>query len=209
MEKVTVACLDWAVATAALAGETESGDCFLVRPRPDGALVAAIDGLGHGSEASAAAKHAIEALQEAGELETSLQLMQRCHKALAGTRGVVMSLGIFRPEQQTLTWIGVGNVEGVLVRHDGSGPLPAEPLVSRGGVIGDNLPPLRAALLPVNTGDLLVFVTDGISANFEESIVCADSPQVNADRILAKHNKRTDDALVVVARYLGSGRAQA
>jgi hypothetical protein len=37
-------------------------------------------------------------------------------------------------------------------------------------------------------------------------LVRSDSPQQIADRILKRHFKGTDDALVLVARYVGRGR---
>jgi len=197
-----VGCVDWAAAEATKPGEQVSGDRCIVRERPDGVLVAAIDGLGHGATASLAAERTVETLLSAPEDETTLQLVARCHEALVGTRGVVMSIGLFRHSRRGLTWIGVGNVEGVLLRDPSSTVDQRELLVSRGGVIGDRLPALSAALLPIVAGDLVVLATDGIRPDFEQSIVHAESPQMNADRILAAHARGTDDALVVVARYL-------
>ena len=49
--------------------------------------------------------------------------------------------------------------------------------------------------------------TDGIGAGgFTEGLVRSDSPQQIADRILKRHFKGTDDALVLVVRYVGRGR---
>ena len=190
--------IEWAVATRPLEGEVESGDRHLVVSHRDGALIAAIDGLGHGAEAGRAADRATAALRLAPRDEPLLQLLRRCHDALSGTRGAVMSLAMFHRERHTLMWLGVGNVEGLLVRKTRE---PTERLVGRGGVVGDRLPPLMASLLPVAENDTLVLATDGISSNFEDSLVVTDTPRVNADRILTQHHKRTDDALVVVARF--------
>jgi negative regulator of sigma-B (phosphoserine phosphatase) len=57
-----LAMLDWAWAGAALEGD-ESGDACLVAPLPHGALLAVIDGLGHGPEAAVAAREATSLLQ--------------------------------------------------------------------------------------------------------------------------------------------------
>jgi negative regulator of sigma-B (phosphoserine phosphatase) len=103
-----------------------------------------------------------------------------------------------------VAWMGVGNVEGVIVRRDGNGgSVCRESLVSRPGVVGSRLPPLIATLLPISEGDTLIFATDGVDANFERSIVRYDPPEAIAKRILANHAKGTDDALVLVARYVG------
>src|SRR5438309_1387114 len=103
--------IDWGVATLAHAGEKESGDLHLVKQVGRGVLVAAVDGLGHGAEAAAAARAAVAALDRYAE-ESLSPLVRRCHEALAGSRGVVMSLAYLGGVQPSLTWLGVGNVEG-------------------------------------------------------------------------------------------------
>ena len=50
------------LATAALAGQADSGDRGVVLMFPRGAMVAVIDGLGHGTEACQAADAAVNAL---------------------------------------------------------------------------------------------------------------------------------------------------
>jgi hypothetical protein len=75
-------------------------------------------------------------------------------------------------------------------------------LVTRGGVVGAQLPPLKAAVVPVARGDTLVFATDGIAREFSENLSLEPPPQELANRILARHGRPTDDALVVVARFL-------
>ncbi len=85
----TSSLLEWGVATLTLAGQSESGDLHLVREVGGGVLVAVVDGLGHGEEAALAARLAVTTLDRfAGEPVGSL--VQRCHEALLGTRGVVM-----------------------------------------------------------------------------------------------------------------------
>ncbi len=194
--------LHWGVATLALEGQTESGDLHLVRPVTDGVLVAVVDGLGHGEEAAAAARIAVDALEQFAE-EPPLSLLQRCHVALKGSRGVVMSLARFDEPRGTMTWLGVGNVEGVLHHADWSERSARASLVTRGGIVGSEVPAVQAAVLPVNAGDTLVFATDGIGNGFLTDISARDEPQRLADQILARYGKGTDDALVLVARYLG------
>jgi negative regulator of sigma-B (phosphoserine phosphatase) len=179
----------------------ESGDLHVVAGFERGALVAVIDGLGHGGEAAHAAQTAAAVLSEhAGE--PILDLLRRCHDGLRRTRGAVMSLAHFSAELSSITWTGVGNVEGVLV--------PADPLdgrrhaiTARAGVVGYRLPPLHASDVPVARGDTLIMVTDGIRGGFLSDLALERSPQEIADAILARNGKGTDDALVVVARYLG------
>src|SRR3989442_542063 len=49
----------------------------------------------------------------------------------------------------------------------------------------------------------LIFATDGIREGFADGLSPEAAPQHLADQILARHGKGTDDALVLVARYLG------
>jgi len=105
-----------------------------------------------------------------------------------------------------LTWLGVGNVEAILLRSDpaGSGAKTrSDRVLLRGGLVGYQLPVLRASTLRLAPDDLLIFATDGIDAGFAEGLVCSDSPQQLADDILERHFKGHDDALVLVVRYLG------
>src|SRR5438034_497107 len=63
MEQVSAALLDWAMASAPLPGGEELGDVCLVRELPGAAVVAVVDGLGHGHEAARAARQALELLE--------------------------------------------------------------------------------------------------------------------------------------------------
>src|SRR5256886_12682782 len=47
-----------------------------------------------------------------------------------------------------MTWLGVGNVQGLLVRTDKKGSAQ-ETLLLRGGVVGDHLPQLQATVLQI------------------------------------------------------------
>lgn len=196
--------VDWGVASLALPGERTSGDLHIVHPTADGVLVGVVDGLGHGEEAALAARRAVDTLGRFGH-ESVISLARRCHEALVGTRGVVMSLAVFGVAEATVTWLGIGNVEGVLVRADRKAVPPTETIVQRGGVVGYELPPLRASVISVVPKDTLFLATDGIRAGFTSGLQLQDPPQRLADQILAQGAKRTDDALVLVARYRGGG----
>ncbi|HLK38398.1 MAG TPA: ATP-binding protein [Polyangiaceae bacterium] len=191
--------LDWASAGAPIQGEIESGDLAIVAPFPDGVLVGLIDGLGHGPEAAEAARTAAALLRKHPD-ERPAHLVQRCHDGLRKTRGVCMSIASIDARQSLISWTGVGNVEGILVRQHPARAVEALPV--RGGVVGYQVPALRCDVLPIARGDTLIFATDGIRGGFKLSPAISNSVELAADSILDGYGKSTDDACVLVARYV-------
>ena len=192
--------LEWGVAGVALPGFSESGDRHMFQPFDGGALVAVMDGLGHGPEAAAAAVAACSIL-ESNAGENVISLVQRCHDALKNTRGATISLASFNFRDSLMTWTGVGNVQGIFLRADKTRNDREESLLLRPGVVGSHLPSLQAAVLPVSPGDSLAFATDGVESSFDYSAVRCQPPGRAAETILARHAKGKDDALILVARY--------
>jgi negative regulator of sigma-B (phosphoserine phosphatase) len=203
METLIKPPIEWAVAELAQPGQSESGDRYLAVATADGGLVAVVDGLGHGAEAASAAKLAVRAL-ERGAHRPLVQLLRDCHQSLLGTRGAVVSAAAFAFDAETMTWLGVGNVEGLLIRAPASAGARTESLLVRGGVVGVRLPPLAAEVVPVRRGDTLILATDGVRSGFLDAVLPYLPPQALADHVLARWGTTADDALVLVVRYLGA-----
>jgi phosphoserine phosphatase RsbX len=185
-----------------LAGEERSGDHAVWAPYDGGALVAAIDGLGHGGPAADAADVAgAKLLEYAGEPPEIA--LKRCHEALRSTRGVVATLAWFDLASAELTWTGIGNVEGRLVRADRQRGDSDDSPTLFGGVLGWSLPRIRLVRTTLGPGDCLVLATDGIAADFGSSLLPGLPAEAQARRVLASHARGSDDALVVAVRYLG------
>jgi serine phosphatase RsbU (regulator of sigma subunit) len=199
---MNVPLIEYGVTTFVLPGQSQSGDHYLVCCQQSGILVAAIDGIGHGEEAGAAAKAAVSVLKTRAD-EPVISLVQKCHENLRMTRGVVLSLASIDPLHGMMTWIGVGNVQGALMRTGASKGIVEQELLLRAGVVGSQLPPLQAAVLPIAHGDTLVFATDGVKSGFVKSLSALEAPQRAADRILQQYCRGNDDALVLVARLTG------
>ncbi len=194
--------LEWGLASRAFGGERRSGDQCVVRQVGAGLLVAVVDGLGHGPEAVRAAERVCVIIERARDLDLAT-IVRHCHAGLRDARGVVMTLVALDPRTDSLTWLGVGNISGHLLRAPGHPSERRDELFVRGGTIGVHLPMLLPSASAVQPGDLIVIGTDGLRPGFSRGIASDEAPQTVAEGILARHARETDDALVFVGRYVG------
>jgi phosphoserine phosphatase RsbX len=195
-----VACLDWAVSGRPLPGERVSGDLAACIPVGDGALLTAIDGLGHGSKAAEAAEIARDTIA-AHSSEPLPSLLRLCHVGLARTRGAAITLVRVQCGAGMLQWVGVGNVEAYLIRRAEGGhrSLAASALLL-GGTVGYRLPRIRESVAELRPHDLVIMATDGLRQEFVSEIATGQPVDRIARTILDGHARATDDALVAVAR---------
>jgi serine phosphatase RsbU (regulator of sigma subunit) len=193
--------IEWAAVGRALQPSARSGDLHAVHLFDGGALVAAIDGLGHGEEAAYASQLAEQTLR-ADPSATLEALVERCHAKLKGTRGAVMSLARLDDGAREMTWTGVGNVEGVLLRADLRASPTRHTLVSLAGVVGGaGSVRFRPSTLKLVPGDTLLFATDGVRPDFGRDANPLAAPETAAQSVLERWGRDDDDALVVVARW--------
>jgi phosphoserine phosphatase RsbX len=195
------ACLDWAVSGRPLPGQAVSGDLAACMPVGDGALLAVIDGLGHGPEAAEAAGIARDTIA-AHSSESLASLLRLCHVGLVRTRGAAITLVRVECGAGMLQWVGVGNVEAYLVRRTqgGHGSMTASAVLF-GGAVGYRLPPrLRASATDLRPNDLVIMATDGVSGDYVPEVATGQPVDRIAHTILDNHARATDDALVAVAR---------
>lgn len=202
METLGGGFLDVAVANWTHAGEGECGDLYLVQPTAEGLLVAVVDGIGHGGEAAKVAQLTISILKRHAQ-ESVNEMIKQCHAGLRSTRGAVAALALFNTRTHTMTWTGVGNIEGKLFTKTAStGPLT---LLSASGTLGkgDGID-VHPSKLSIVAGDTLILASDGVRSDFYLNLDITQSPRELADRILERSAMRKDDAMIVVARYKGS-----
>ena len=101
--------IEWGFAARALDGQTEFGDLHFVGTFAGGALIAVIDGLGHGPEAALASQVAAATLDDhLGELVIALVELAtpRCNEPV-----VPCSASPPSTRGPRVTWLGVGNVD--------------------------------------------------------------------------------------------------
>jgi phosphoserine phosphatase RsbX len=191
--------IECGVASWVRPGNTRSGDLEVVFLHERGALLAAVDGIGHGAEAYLAALTA-RAVLEAHAGEEVVDLVERCHHALRSTRGVVMSVASIDRRRAVMHWLGVGNVRAVLYRADATTAPARRELLLRSGIVGAQLPTLQSETMPLHSADTLVFATDGIHSTFADKENVSLPPNDLARHIMNRHRLGDDDALVLVAR---------
>jgi phosphoserine phosphatase RsbX len=196
--------IEWAAKARPRPGENVCGDRMIAVDVEDtGALIGVLDGLGHGAEAAEAASCGVDVLR-AARAEPLDVLVQRCHRALSGTRGVAMTLARIDFRTDTLSWAGIGNVAADLVAKHPAGVEVRSSARLAGGIVGYRIPEaLTPQEVPIRPGDLLVITSDGIAEDHLDDIDFAASSLAIADQILRRHAKDSDDALVLAARHRG------
>jgi hypothetical protein len=193
--------LRWAVAGRPMPGEKRSGDAATVQTTSSRCVLAVIDGLGHGEEAAIAADMAT-AIVERNRGEPLIPLLLLAHEHLIESRGVAATMAIVDGETGRLDWLGVGNVNGVVLHADESAKPRTRGVFLHRGVLGYLLPTLHVPEpVQLADGDFLVLATDGVRGD----LTAALHPELPIDRlaenILADQATPDDDALVLVARY--------
>lgn len=187
------------IAQWTLSGEVETGDRCLVKLSGNCAMIAVVDGLGHGVDAARAATAAIEVIDSFAH-EPVDSLLLRCHRRLRDTRGAAITLLMIDYMAGTLEWVGVGNVIAVLLRPETGVTLNCKELLVRSGTVGIVLPSSAPSSIAIAQGDMVAVATDGVRPGFMSAITRPAPCQGLAERLLAKYRTRNDDALVVVAR---------
>jgi hypothetical protein len=192
--------IEWAATSSAVDGE--SGDLHCVVAGAVCSVVCAIDGLGHGPDAALAARECA-AIVKAHAGDPLEALVRRCHEGLRGTRGVALTLGRIDAEREVLSWLAIGNVEGLVLRRGLVRGQTLDAVLQRGGVVGYRLPGLKVNEVRLAPNDLIVLATDGIKSGFVSSLDLGLGVQELADHICSRFARGSDDALALVVRYLG------
>lgn len=193
--------LSWAACSRPMRGQAVSGDRASIQIDGSRAVLAVIDGLGHGPEAAVAARLATDVVEHhpAEPIDVLLLLV---HRELTASRGAAATVAIVDADTGLMHWLGVGNVEGVLVRADAIARPRTLGAFLVGGVLGYQLNQLHQPTpVVLQDGDTIVMATDGVRANLAELVRPEQPIERMAAEILTKHARTDDDALVVVARY--------
>jgi phosphoserine phosphatase RsbX len=174
-----------------MVGEVANGDRALYRvDDQQRAIIAIVDGLGHGREAAVASHAAVECLQSASLQSPLIEIMEQVHQALSGTRGAAATVCIVRARD--IEVCAVGNVE---VR---SADLRL-PLVFSAGILGNRVNKFHICRATIAHRARFVMFSDGISSRTPVEDVRRLDPQAACEAIMKKYRRTEDDATVLVA----------
>lgn len=184
-------------------GEALSGDAFVVVEAGRFLTVAVADGLGHGPQAHAASRAAMDVIRARPEAHPE-DLLMTCHGALMGTVGAMMAVVRVDREAGHLVHAGLGNVEVRLVAADRT-HRPA----NMHGVVGSQIRKIRSEVFPFAADDILLMHTDGVCADFGTRPTWRDLPLDGlAATIAAMPAVQPDDRLLLLLRLAPVGTSQ-
>ena len=179
-------------------GERLSGDAVFFQPLEHGLFAAIVDVLGHGPDAHELT-HVIHAFLERHATSDVASLMTRLHQRLKGTRGAAVGLCAIDSAAGTIEYVGIGNTS---LRRFGESETR---LVSNDGVVGQNMRTPLLQSLNLESGDVIVLYTDGVSDRFtaaEYPSVLHHAPKDAVRVILDRFGKDHDDSACIAIRYV-------
>lgn len=193
--------LEWAVAGRPMVGEKQSGDLATVQATTSRCVLAVIDGLGHGPEAAEAAARAARTIEE-NPAEPLDALVLLVHEKLTSSRGAAATVAIIDGESGRMDWVGVGNVDGLVVRADHTARPRTRGVFLCRGVLGYRLPELHLSpSVQLEHGDFIVIATDGVRGDLTGAVRHELPVDRTAKIMLAELGIADDDALVFVGRF--------
>ena len=164
--------------------------------RNNDCAVVMADGLGHGVKAYEAAVAAVKTFT-GNEGIRPVAYLSRAHDALRATRGAAVAIANIEVNAASVTFAGVGNIAGVIVRADGR----QHGLVSNNGTAGAEMPSVREFRYDWHSGETLVMHTDGIRTRWnlaDRAALARSHPAVIAAVLHRDFRRGRDDATVVV-----------
>jgi hypothetical protein len=185
-----------------LRGETECGDAWHIDHGKQLISVLLVDGLGHGPEAAAVALIATTTFRRLPGSPPD-RILQVMSDAMRGSRGAAVSVAVINKAERTLTFSGVGNVDGRVVAADRT-----EHLVPQNGIVGHTMPIVRSTRVAWPEGACLVMHSDGITTRWRLDAyprLARAHPALIAGIIYRDFGRERDDATVLV---LTDGRTQ-
>lgn len=177
-------------------GEVVSGDAWAVEWRGGHCVILVADGLGHGPDAAAASRAAVNALRTRPQLAPAA-LVEFAHGALRGTRGAALAVADIDLAHE-VRYAGVGNISGVV-----RSPSDARHMVSHAGIVGHEARKVQEFVYPWSEDSLLVMHSDGLATHWDLDQypgLAGRLPSLIAGVLYRDFALGRDDVTVVVAK---------
>jgi len=185
-------------------GETACGDAWRVAGGNDGLIaLLVIDGLGHGPLAAGAAQAGCDSFA-ADPFAAPRAVVERMHRAMAGTRGAAVAVARLDPVAGTLAYAAVGNIAGTLLGAGGA----SRGLFSHNGTVGHQVRKVQEFEYPWAADSRLVLHSDGLQTRWALDRypgLAARHPAVLAGVLYRDFRRGRDDATVVAVGPFGGG----
>lgn len=209
----------WAISQHARpkAGESECGDACLVWRRPiqagpdlagphlarpdlagpDRMVLALADGLGHGPEASHAARSALRCVGLHAQSDCE-DIFRHCDQALQSTRGAAMALALIDPVSRQAQLASVGNVRTVLLPAQGR----ERRYAGARGIVGGGYGCLAPESVQLRSGDVLALFSDGLDELLPlgQCLQGSSDFEQTAEAVLRQWALPRDDAAILLLR---------
>jgi anti-sigma regulatory factor (Ser/Thr protein kinase) len=183
---------------AAKPGQDVCGDAWGIINHSWGKTIVVADGLGHGPEASAASRLAVEVLERCGDLPPRM-ILEEIHKSLRVTRGAAVAVAELNEDHRILIFAGLGNVTGLIWAGDST-----RHMVSMNGTAGiEGRHIYKEFNYPWHSNSAMIMYSDGLSNRWdprEYPGLAARRPALISGVLFRDLWRGGDDATVVVAK---------
>lgn len=186
----------WGAVSTNAPGEVVCGDQWAIACKDDLLSLMIVDGLGHGMLAHEVAAQAVRIFIE-HSTEQPAQLLERMHQALRSGRGAAIAVARCDLKSGEVTYAGIGNVAGVLVRADGQ----QNGLVSNNGTVGADHISVKEFKYGWKPGEVFVMHSDGLQTRWsvkDRPGLAACHPAIIAAILHRDYLRGRDDATIVV-----------
>ena len=179
-------------------GERECGDAWATIPYPQCRRLIVTDGLGHGPDAAAASRRAIEVFEATASLSIH-EVIDQLHAAMKRTRGAAIAIADVHAQHRTVSFAGIGNISGTIMSTSSS-----QSLVSINGTIGVAVRKIQVFEYELPRDAVLVMHSDGLTTHWSFAPypgLLRHHPSVIAGVLYRDHRRvNNDDATVVVVK---------
>jgi hypothetical protein len=181
-------------ASRSIKGESVCGDqCVIVRTNSC-TTIGIADGLGHGQKAYEAARDFCAFVANHAEWKI-VDILAEAHNSISHTRGVAGVVLRIDEQNDTLQYVGVGNIEFQAASHS-----PIRP-ISYPGIVGKRIRKIMPFNYNLSRGDVLTAFSDGVSRRLDINSYKHLKVQDAAEKVIEIYGKDHDDALCIVIRY--------